>query len=34
MPRKKYTEETIMNCCQAYRSGETIANIAKEYDIP
>ena len=33
MPRKKYTKETIMNCCQAYRAGESVANIAKKYNV-
>ena len=34
MPRTKYAEETIIKCCDAYRAGESVANITKKYNVP
>ena len=34
MPRTKYAEETIIECCGAYRAGESVANITKKYNVP
>lgn len=34
MPRTNYAEETIIKCCDAYRAGESVANITKKYNVP